>query len=222
MDISIIKTADGSDSLFVKDLNEHYHSTHGAIQESRHVYIDAGLKYISSNNNSINILEIGFGTGLNALLTSIEAEKLKLNINYSTLEAYPLDMEIINKLNYADCVSGENQKEIFTTIHTCEWEKCIPISPFFNLHKIKNTLQEIEFTDTYNLIYFDAFAPNVQPEMWTEEVFTKLYSVLKPNGSIVTYCAKGEVKRTLKKVGFEVESLPGPPGKREMVRGNKK
>ena len=222
MDISIIKTADGSDSLFVKDLNEHYHSTHGAIQESRHVYIDAGLKYISSNNNSINILEIGFGTGLNALLTSIEAEGLKLKINYTTLEAYPLDIEIINKLNYADCVSGENQKEIFTSIHTCEWEKSIPISPFFNLHKIKNALQEIEFTDTYNLIYFDAFAPNVQPEMWTEEVFTKLYSVLKPNGSIVTYCAKGEVKRTLKKVGFEVESLPGPPGKREMVRGNKK
>jgi tRNA U34 5-methylaminomethyl-2-thiouridine-forming methyltransferase MnmC len=222
MDISIIKTADGSDSLFVKDLNEHYHSTHGAIQESRHVYIDAGLKHISSNNNSINILEIGFGTGLNALLSSIEAEGLKLKINYTTLEAYPLDMEIINKLNYADCVSGENQKEIFTTIHTCEWEKSIPISPFFNLHKIKNTLQEIEFTDTYNLIYFDAFAPNIQPEMWTEEVFTKLYSVLKPNGSIVTYCAKGEVKRTLKKVGFEVESLPGPPGKREMVRGNKK
>ncbi len=222
MNISIIKTEDGSDSLYVKDLNEHYHSTHGAIQESKHVYIDSGLKHVSTILDCINILEIGFGTGLNALLTYLETEKLNLNVNYTTLEAYPLDMEIVNKLNYADCVGGENPKEIFTTIHTCEWEKSIAISPHYNLHKLKNTLQQIGFVGSYNLIYFDAFAPNVQPEMWTEEVFAKLFSVLKPNGSLVTYCAKGEVKRTLKKVGFEVESLPGPPGKREMVRGNKK
>jgi tRNA U34 5-methylaminomethyl-2-thiouridine-forming methyltransferase MnmC len=222
MERILIKTADGSDSLYVKDLDEHYHSIHGALQESLHVYIDAGLKHISSQSKNIDVLEIGFGTGLNALLTCIEAEKLNLNINYSSLEAYPLERDLINKLNYVECLKDEKQQAVFNLIHTCEWEKEITLSHHFILHKIKNTLKEIVFHDTFNLIYFDAFGPRVQPEMWTEEIFTKLFSALKPDGCLVTYCAKGEVKRTLKKAGFILESLPGPPGKREMVRANKK
>ena len=220
MERVIIKTADGSDSLYVKDLNEHYHSIHGAVQESEHVFIDAGLKYISARNKNISVLEIGFGTGLNAYLTFIESSKLDLIINYSALETFPLEMDLIEKLNYAECLNEE--KDILKTIHACDWEKEIAVSNFFILHKIKNSLQEIILSDSYDLIYFDAFGPNVQPEMWTEELFSKLFSALKPEGVLVTYCAKGEVKRILKRVGFDVESLKGPPGKREMVRANKK
>ena len=222
MQLSLIKTADGSHSLYVKELDEHYHSIHGAIQESKHVFIEAGLKHISSSNNSqINILEIGLGTGLNALLSFIESQKSNLKINYTAIEAFPLEINLINQLNYIECLKEENQNNIFHTIHSCYWEKEISLSPLFTIHKIKTTLQEINFSSNYHLIYFDAFGPSVQPTMWTEEIFLKLFLVLKPNDCLVTYCAKGEVKRTLKKVGFIVETLAGPPGKREMIRAKK-
>ena len=222
MEPSFIITADGSHSLYLKDLDQHYHSIHGAIQEGLHVFIEAGLKYITrQNKSSIHILEIGFGTGLNAFLTFIVAEKLNLEINYSSLEAYPLGKEVISKLNYVECLKEENRRGVFNLIHEVPWEQETVVSKSFTLHKIKNTLQEIVFENKYDLIYFDAFGPRVQPEMWTEENFIKLFSALNAGGSLVTYCAKGEVKRTLKKVGFLVEALPGPPGKREMIRGNK-
>lgn len=229
MKLTLIKTEDGSHSLYVKELNEHYHSTHGAIQESKHVFINAGLKHIMSQNpSSVSILEIGLGTGLNALLTFIESKQFSGNINYTALEAFPIAIDLAAELNYPEllCDSGLNDiaslTSIFKELHTCEWEKEIAISEKLIFSKIKNTLQKVEFKNTYDLIYFDAFGPPVQPEMWTEELFLKLFAATKPNGCLVTYCAKGEVKRTLKKVGFIVESLEGPPGKREMIRGIKK
>ena len=222
MQRTLIKTEDGSHSLYVNDLDEQYHSKHGAIQEGKHVFIEAGLKHVASHNNSpIRILEIGLGTGLNSFLTLIESEKLNLPIHYTALEAFPLELDLITELNYVECLNEERIKNKFIQIHSSDWEKEISLSELFCIHKIKGTLQEVQFDETYHLIYFDAFGPAVQPEMWTEEIFNKLYSALKPNGCLFTYCAKGEVKRTLKKVGFTVAALPGPPGKREMVRAIK-
>jgi tRNA U34 5-methylaminomethyl-2-thiouridine-forming methyltransferase MnmC len=228
MERTLITTADGSHSLYVQALDEHYHSIHGAIQEAIHVFIKTGLTYLYKKNyTSISIVEIGFGTGLNALLTCLEAEKLNINIHYTALEAFPVKEELLNELNYVNLISDSLKKEkaaiqkIFQQLHTCEWEKPIVISKNFTLHKINQSLQEIKFTNAFDLIYFDAFGPRVQPEMWTEEVFSKIHAATKNNGCLVTYCAKGEVKRTLKKVGYVVETLPGPPRKREMVRGTK-
>jgi tRNA U34 5-methylaminomethyl-2-thiouridine-forming methyltransferase MnmC len=218
----IIKTADGSHSIYVKELNEHYHSVHGAIQESKHVFIDAGFQYMAStlltSSATLNILEIGLGTGLNALLTFIEAKKNSTPIHYTAIEAYPISAELATHLNYIELLNEQNYQSVFNEMHCCEWNKNSALSGQFNFCKIKNALQQISFEDTYQLIYFDAFGPPVQPEMWTEAIFAKLYVATKPGGCLVTYCAKGEVKRTLKKVGYTVESLKGPPGKREMVR----
>lgn len=228
MKLSLIKTEDGSHSLYVKELNEHYHSIHGAIQESKHVFINAGLKHIfSKKTSSISILEIGLGTGLNALLTFIESKQFIKTINYTALEAFPIGIELAQELNYPELLTSSEMnnkvffRSVFNLIHTSQWEKEIAISDQLIFSKIKNTLQKVKFANTYDLIYFDAFGPPVQPEMWTEELFTKLFASTKPNGILVTYCAKGEVKRTLKKVGFTVESLEGPPGKREMVRATR-
>ncbi len=228
MNLQLITTADGSHSIYVKELDEHYHSIHGAIQEALHVFINTGLKYLHLKKYArINILEVGFGTGLNTLLTFIEAEKLNIHVNYTSLEAFPLEKNMLDSLNYVELISGlykEDQAFIrskYKQVHTCEWEKQIKLSDYFTLHKIKNTLQEVKFESTFDLIFFDAFGPRVQPEMWSEELFSKIYESTNSNGCLVTYCAKGEVKRSLKKVGFLVETLPGPPRKREMVRGTK-
>lgn len=226
---TIIKTADGSHSLFVEELNEHYHSIHGAIQESNHVFIDAGLKpfvsgsiaSFSEKKEPLTILEIGLGTGLNAMLTYIETQKSDINIHYTAIEAYPVSADLIDQLNYVELLNAQVLQPVYTTIHACEWGIPVALSDQFTLFKIKNTLQEAVLENSYHLIYFDAFGPGVQPEMWTEEIFAKLYAVVESGGCLVTYCAKGEVKRTLKRVGFFVESLPGPPGKREMVRAKK-
>lgn len=226
---TIVKTADGSHSLFVAELDEHYHSIHGAIQESKHVFIEAGLKQFispllvphSTAGNSLNILEIGFGTGLNTLLTFIEAEKISTIIDYSAIEAYPVSPDLIKQLNYVELLGAKNNRIFFDRMHSCEWEKPLELVNQFIFCKIKNTLQNIVLESKYNLIYFDAFGPRVQPEMWREDVFAKLFAATRSNGYLVTYCAKGEVKRTLKRVGYSVESLPGPPGKREMVRARK-
>jgi tRNA U34 5-methylaminomethyl-2-thiouridine-forming methyltransferase MnmC len=231
MQPEVIITNDGSHSLYVKALDEHYHSINGAIQESMHIFINAGLRHILSDKmnfyKKINILEIGLGTGLNALLTFAEIQNLDIFINYIAIEAYPIHKELVDKLNYVTLLNTKNKNNvdlnsIFQRIHTSEWEIQIPFSHQFTFHKIKNKLQTANFNKMYNLIYFDAFAPTVQPEMWTEEVFVTLFSVLIKNGILVTYCAKGEVKRILKKIGFTVYSLQGPSGKREMVRAIKK
>lgn len=228
MEHLLIKTEDGSHSLYVKELNEHYHSIHGAIQESKHVFINAGLKPVLSKEPSvISILEIGLGTGLNALLTFMESEQFTGKINYDAIEAFPIRFELAQELNYPELLSASEPnnktlfRSVFNMLHSCEWEKEIMLSENFSFKKIKKTIKKTELKNTYDLIYFDAFGPPVQPEMWTEEVFSKIAAATNPNGCLVTYCAKGEVKRTLKKVGFVVESLEGPPGKREMVRGIK-
>jgi len=222
MERKIITTSDGSHSIFIPELNEHYHSFHGAIQESKHVFIEAGLKYVAAQQQTISILEIGLGTGLNALLTLMEAQALSKAIHYTALEAFPLGSDITNALNYIAALDAKEYADPFELIHSSEWEKETRITTTYSLKKINDTLRHVSLPgDQFDLIYFDAFGPPVQPEMWTEEVFSKIYTTTRNKGVLVTYCAKGEVKRTLKKVGFAIENLPGPPGKREMIRAVK-
>ena len=225
----IITTADGSHSLYVEGLDENYHSKHGAIQESLHVFIKTGLHYIIEKGlREINILEIGLGTGLNALLTWMEAEKLDVKIHYTGLEAFPLDDQILAKLNYTALIGqipGQARNdlyEMFMSLHAVEWEKYVKVSENFELSKIKNTLRDVKFDASFDLIYFDAFGPRVQPEMWTDEVFAMLFAATNPNGVLVTYCSKGDVRRSMMKAGFKVEKPAGPPGKRDMVRAEKR
>jgi tRNA U34 5-methylaminomethyl-2-thiouridine-forming methyltransferase MnmC len=223
MERKIIITSDGSHSVYVPELNEHYHSRHGAIRESMHVFINAGFKKMAESKSQISIFEAGFGTGLNTFLTYLEAAHLHLEVQYTTVEAFPLENEIIKTLNYPEELkSTSGEKLIFEKLHACSWEKTVQISKFFALKKLKITLQELDLKkESFDLIYYDAFGPPTQPEMWTAAIFSKLITYLTPGGILVTYCAKGEVKRTLKKVGFSIESLAGPPGKREMVRAIK-
>lgn len=221
MQRTIIKTADGSHSLYVEELNEHYHSVHGAIQESKHVFIQAGLMEFIQHKaitDPLNILEIGLGTGLNALLTLIESDRFNLSIHYTAIEAYPLEKRLTEQLNYIELINAHDYRAFFEQIHCCEWNRFIKLTDRFDLYKMHTALENAVLESTFHLVYFDAFGPRIQPEMWTEEVLKKMFTVIKPGGCIVTYCAKGKVKRILKKVGFIVEALPGPPGKREMVR----
>lgn len=229
-------TEDGSHTLFVPELNEHYHSVNGAIQESYHIFINAGLKYYLDNsykNNpkpvqTINILEIGFGTGLNALLTLIESEMRSINVFYNSIELYPVSIEDAEKLNYPTHLGKnhlhlkENITELFLQLHTAKWEEAVDITSNFTLLK-----QQIDFSNPskfntsklFNLVYFDAFAPEKQPEMWTIDVFNKIFSLCDSGAVLTTYCAKGVVRRMLQNEGFKMERLPGPPGKREILRG---
>lgn len=220
----VIQTGDGSHSLYVEELNEHYHSIHGAIQESKHVFIEAGLKYATPVQ--LSILEIGLGTGLNALLTILENRQLQKSIDYTALEAFPVSPDVVSQLNYVNLLvneihTKEKVQQYFEAIHASDWESNVQLEEKFGLCKIKNKLQEVVFSKCFDLIYFDAFGPTAQPEMWTEDVFSKLWKSLNENGMLVTYCAKGNVKRSLKKIGFTVETLQGPPGKREMIRAKK-
>ena len=216
----IVKTRDGSNTIFVPEFDETYHSTHGAIQESLHVFIRSGLKF-KTELNDINVLEVGFGTGLNALLSFVDSEDTNRNIKYTSLEAYPLQWDLVSKLNYIDIIFNGKYSEIYKKIHTCDWESFYELSPYFTLKKQNVKLQNILFDNEFDIIYFDAFAPRVQPELWTEQIFTSMYKALKPGGIFVTYCAKGSVKRALRYVGFQLQSIPGPPGKREMSRAVK-
>lgn len=226
----IIITADGSTTIQIPEWNEQYHSKHGAIQEAYHVFIKHGLehyntlhcqpKFVSESQN-VSILEIGFGTGLNAFITLIEANKLELKVNYNGVEAYPISDDEIKALNYAKELSGNNSEVLFKRIHETTWEEEHPITDRFSLTKRKQFFSEINETETYNIIYFDAFGARVQPELWTEAIFEIMYKALKAKGVLVTYSAKGSVRRAMQAVGFIVERLPGPPGKREMLRGTK-
>ena len=214
----IFITEDGSHSIFVPELDETYHSKHGAIQESRHVFIKSGLKYFldESKANSVRILEYGFGTGLNSLLTMLEST---VDVTYHSLEKYPLSTDEISKLNLGKVLNAENE---FAAIHTAEWEKEIAINDRFRLQKIKTDFKKYLAKDQFDIIYFDAFAPSKQPLLWTKDIFQSCYDQLLPKGIFVTYSAKGQVKRDLKSVGFSVETIPGPPGKFQMTRAIKK
>lgn len=218
----IITTQDGSHSLESDQFGEAYHSKYGAIQESNHVFIDAGLKAIlESKPKKICLFEMGFGTGLNALLTFLHCHSLPISIEYWGIELYPVDNW--KELNYPQQMENtQKATNAFKQIHQAEWNQKTMLSPNFQLHKIQGKLEETPLPDDYfDLIYFDAFAPNAQPELWTETIFAKLYQAMQNNGILTTYCAKGVVKRALKSVGFTVEGIPGPPGKREMTRCTK-
>lgn len=217
MDITIERTDDGSDTLYIKELDEHYHSIKGAFTESQHIFIDCGLKQI--NKQYINIFEAGFGTGLNAILTLLNSSNKA--ISYTTIEKYPLPFDVMNEINYSTLFS-ETEFELLKKLHASQWNKEVLITDNFKLHKIQNDLTTFSFSDYYDLIYFDAFAPDKQPEMWTTEIFINLFNHLKKGGILVTYCAKGEIRRRLQQTGFYVERLAGPPhGKREILRAIK-
>lgn len=215
----IITTGDGSKTIQIEDWNEQYHSIHGAVQEAYHVFIKHGLSLFK--DEPVSILEIGFGTGLNAIITAIEAPKSNLRINYTGVEAYPVSAEEVLQLNYITQLNAKDFTEVFTKMHEIEWEKKANVSQNFELLKKQQDFLEITDQQAYNLIYFDAFGARVQPELWTETVFAIMYKALKTNGVLVTYAAKGSVRRAMLAVGFKVERLPGPPGKREMLRATK-
>lgn len=218
-------TADGSHTLVLPDEQEQYHSIHGAIQESEHVFMQAGLMhYLSAfSGKSVQLLEIGMGTGLNVLLTYLLAKSKQVQIRYTSLEAFPLQQAIYSQLNYADLLAPKDEEvnDLFQQIHCGEWGKEVSFCEHFQFIKLNTRLEEFQSADTYQLIFFDAFSPRVQPELWTTEIFAKLYTCMSQNSILVTYCAKGEVKRNLKSAGFSLENIPGPPGKREMIRATK-
>ena len=219
MQRKLILTGDGSHTISMPELNVTYHSIHGAIQESKHVFIEAGLKSLTlAEAAKLNIFEVGFGTGLNALLTIIEAEKLQKEIHYDTVEPFPLGSSETRSLNYCKQLGREELQPIVEQLHSCEWEKKVNITENFGFNKSRTNLLNLETSETFELIYFDAFAPNTQPELWTNEIFEKMFAMLEPGGILVTYCSKGDVRRAMQAAGFIVEKLPGPRGKREMTR----
>lgn len=217
--IKLEKTADGSYTLFVPEMDEHYHSVKGALTESEHIFINMGLKHTTIAEP--HILEIGFGTGLNAFLTLLEAERNQRKIHYTTLEKYPLNAEVLQQLNYPEIIAPE-AAELYYKMHHVTWNVPVAITPYFTLQKIETDYTTFSFQQKYDIIYFDAFAPEKQPEMWSQQLFDNLYQTLNSGGVLTTYCAKGVVRRMLQSAGFTVERLPGPPGgKREILRGNK-
>jgi tRNA U34 5-methylaminomethyl-2-thiouridine-forming methyltransferase MnmC len=217
MSIQVIKTKDGSNSLFLPDLNETYHSKFGAKTESEHVFIKSGYQFM--NKSELRIFEVGFGTGLNMLLTLSANNNDTKKVYYESIEKYPLSKEIL--LKYMDFLS-QDEKTLFVEIHQTDWEVINHINQFFTYKKIKGDLLSYHTDNQFDIIYFDAFAPNKQPQLWTNEIFKKMYDFLNDGGILVTYSAKGSVRRTMETVGFTVERLPGPPGKREMLRATKK
>ena len=218
----IITTADGSKTIQIEDWNEQYHSKHGALQEAQHVFIREGFQHFCNQNRPthIKIMEIGFGTGLNAFLTLLEAKKVNLDVDYVGIEAYPVPLEEIKQLNYGVLVSAESH-HFFDELHQVSWENQHTITPNFKLKKRQQFFSEIPDTDVFDIIYFDAFGARVQPELWTKDIFEIMYKALKTNGVLVTYAAIGEVKRSMQALGFYVERLKGPPGKRHMLRATK-
>lgn len=213
-------TEDGSSSLFSNQFETLYHSKHGALNESRHVFIQAGLVPMASIFPTVRILEMGFGTGLNAILAQQFAQNHQIPIRFTSFEQYPIDLDLLDALNY--CTTIPYPKYLFEKIHFSQWNQWNEISENFLLHKRQDDILLLNDSNEYNLVFFDAFSPNEQPELWEPIVFEKIYNALVLDGCLVTYCAKGQVKRNLRSVGFEVESLPGPPGKREMTRAWKK
>ncbi|MEE9407187.1 MAG: tRNA (5-methylaminomethyl-2-thiouridine)(34)-methyltransferase MnmD [Polaribacter sp.] len=212
----ILITSDGSTTINLPELNEQYHSKNGSINESYHVFINCGLKQVVSDK--VSILEIGFGTGLNSFITYLEGKR---EIDYVGVEAYPVTAEEVEKMNFISVLKAEKEAAVFQKMHTVSWEEKHQISKTFSLTKRKQFIENIDDKDAFDLIYFDAFGARVQPQLWTVEIFQKMFNSLKENGVLVTYSAKGSVRRAMQEVGLTVERLPGPPGKREMLRATK-
>ena len=219
--LKLILSDDGSHTLFRVDLQENYHSTNGAIQEANHVFIQAGLQPFIGKKSSIVILEMGFGTGLNALLTANYVEKNKQQTHYIALEAYPVEEELIQQLNYVEQIGGNSAKN-FEKIHQAKWGRIGVVNNFMTIQKVQQKLEDFQPHKAIDIIYYDAFGPQVQAEVWDINLFDKLFNYMNEGGVLVTYCAKGQVRRDLQTVGFFVERLEGPPGKREMIRATKK
>ena len=215
----IIQTLDGSTTIHIAEWDECYHSKHGAIQEAQHVFIKNGLSLFPDRN--VSILEIGFGTGLNTFITFLESKKRNQSIDYVGVEAYPISADEILSMNYVEELNAVEQSSILDTMHQSNWEEKIILDDDFTLTKRKQFFEEIDDENKFDLIYFDAFGYRVQPELWSTAIFEKMYKALKPNGVLVTYAARGVVKRSMIEVGFTVEKLAGPPGKREMFRATK-
>lgn len=219
MERKIIQTLDGSTTIQLVDWDECYHSKNGAVQEAQHVFIQNGLSLLEKE--TIAVLEIGFGTGLNAFITFLEAQKRNLKIDYVGVEAYPLSPEEVLSMNYVEALKVPQYDAVFKAMHQCSWETKHQISSNFFLTKKKQLFQEINFINRFDIIYFDAFGYQVQPELWSTEIFRNMYKALKEKGILVTYAARGVVKRSMQEVGFTVKKVPGPPGKREMMIGFK-
>ena len=216
----LVKTADGSDTLYNNELGEHYHSTFGAVQESIHIFINAGLR--ECNQQSLNIFEVGFGTGLNAYLTVLESLKTNQTVLYITVEKYPLPSTTWTTLNYPTMIP-DGKPDLFRMIHEMQWNKAVKITSRFTLLKLSSDLTGVDYLalPLFDLIYFDAFSPEKQPNLWETSIFCQLSNHCTPMAKLVTYCAKGAVRRSLQAAGFITERIPGPPGKREMLRGTK-
>jgi tRNA U34 5-methylaminomethyl-2-thiouridine-forming methyltransferase MnmC len=216
--IEIVKTGDGSTTLYVPEIGDHYHSVHGAIQESEFIFIGCGLNF--SKKDPVRIFEVGFGTGLNTLLSCMYASANERDIFYTSIEKYPLGYDTVRSLNYTELLQNESGI-FFEKIHSCEWNIPVKITKSFTLHKIEADLTSTDVPGSYDLIYFDAFGPDKQPGMWSDDIFRKIATMTSRNGIFVTYSVKGHLKRLLRKYGFEVSLLPGPPGKRQILRAVK-
>uniref|UniRef100_UPI00321745BF tRNA (5-methylaminomethyl-2-thiouridine)(34)-methyltransferase MnmD n=1 Tax=uncultured Draconibacterium sp. TaxID=1573823 RepID=UPI00321745BF len=218
MERKVIDTSDGSKTLFIPEMDEQYHSINGALTESNHVFLNAGFNHHKSATPVV--FEVGFGTGLNALLTAEAAEQQKRKTTFVTIEKYPLKQELIEQLNYGKLIS-EQAELLFTKIHAANWNEEIQISSFFTLLKIEGDLTNFRFETPrkFDIIYFDAFGPDKQPDMWKPDIFNKIYDVSAKDATFVTYSAKGQIRRQLQDCGYSMERLPGPPGKRQMLRG---
>lgn len=214
----IVESDDGSHTLRVDALNEHYHSHKGAVQESNYVFLKMGLELFKEREH-IRILEVGFGTGLNALLTALSANGP--SVHYVTLETYPLEMDLVRQLNYPAIIARDQAETFFEAMHNAAWNEPVAIHDRFTLEKRATALQDLPTIDPVDLVYYDAFAPHAQPELWEPVIWTSLIERMNPKGVLVTYCAKGQVRRDMQAAGFEVERLEGPPGKREMLRATK-
>ena len=214
----IVITRDGSTTIQIEDWNEQYHSMHGAVQESVHVFINSGLKHFQESwtDGPIKILEFGFGTGLNALLTCLEADQSEFQIAYSSIEAFPVSEVEINSLNYDRLLKDSN--EYFVSLHEAPWETEVRITPNFSLRKVNSEFKNFRSNSKFNLIYYDAFGARVQPELWTKAVFETIFKLMDKNAVLVTYSSKGSVRRAMEEIGYQVERLKGPPGKRHMLR----
>lgn len=219
MEREIIHTSDGSTTIHIKEWDECYHSKHGAIQEAKHVFIKNGLALFP--NQKVSVLEIGFGTGLNTFITFLEAKKLNQTIEYLGVEAFPISEDELQLMNYPKELNALDYKSIFEKMHACNWEEKNNLSEDFSLTKRKQFFEEINDIEKFDLIYFDAFGYRVQPELWTVSIFEKMYKSLKINSVLVTYAARGVIKRNMIAAGFTVEKMAGPPGKREMFRARK-
>lgn len=219
--MALILTNDGSHSVYSETFGVTYHSKFGAVTESAHVFIAAGLRYKAVVQREISILETGFGTGLNAFMSWLEAERRNLQLRYVGLEMLPVGPDEANLLNYPDLLGAPERAADFQTLHSCSWGADHNLSEHFVFRKEQTSIETFEAQEAFDVVYFDAFAPQAQPELWTAEVFGRMYRALRPDGVLVTYCAQGAFKRTLKQAGFQVERLQGPPGKREMTRATK-